>query len=191
MWKKLAIVSAVLTGMMTTVSIVPAQPATQPVGQAEPSPLGALHVAQYPANRFVYIESQTRLAELGQTIGTLMPQLVDASDRGQIKADGPILFVYVGMQDMSAPFTLQVGRIVPAETPAPAGFKVRDLEGGKCATALFTGSYMRMPQAWGEFMQHAMGEAGLQPAGDMREMYLYHESPESENNVTMLMMPVK
>jgi hypothetical protein len=37
----------------------------------------------------------------------------------------------------------------------------------------------------------AIAAAGLKPSGDMREMYLYWEGPESANNVIQVQMEVK
>jgi effector-binding domain-containing protein len=60
----------------------------------------------------------------------------------------------------------------------------------KFATMLYTGSTANIAKVYEKLMP-AVAKAGLTPAGDFREMYIYWERPDSLNNVIQVQVELK
>jgi effector-binding domain-containing protein len=91
---------------------------------------------------------------------------------------------------MDKPFELQIGFPV-ADGAKPEGeIKVRTLEDYRCATVLYSGSMRDIAQAYQRIFTQ-LPEAGLEYAGNSREMHLYWEGPESPNNIVLIQVGVK
>ena len=69
-------------------------------------------------------------------------------------------------------------------------FKVRELPKFKCATILYTGPGPRIGEAWVKLYK-AIGDKGLTPTDEERELYLYWEGVDSPNNIVQVMVGVK
>ncbi|MDB5321228.1 MAG: AraC family transcriptional regulator [Phycisphaerales bacterium] len=101
------------------------------------------------------------------------------------------MFIIRGMQeDMSKPFTLEVGWCVSDNTKAAGELKLRKLPEVKCATMLYTGRVANIAKVYEKLMP-AVAKAGHTPAGDVREYYLNWEGPESLNNVIQVQVELK
>jgi len=142
------------------------------------------------AETFVYTESETSFANLHETIDKLMKQINEALNTGKFQPDGPVIFIYKDVADMSKPFTLQVG--MPAHSGAQAGgaIKIRKLQGLRSATIVYSGSVDGIPKAYPQLFAD-LSAAGLTPGGENREIYAYWEGEESPNNVVVIQIGVK
>ncbi len=162
-------------------------PATKPADFL----VGEMRVQTMPVVTYLYGSKQTTFAKIREAIGELTGGLEKAIQDGKFKYIGPPIFTYTGVQqDMSAPFTLEVGFPVAEGTQAFGEYKVKNLPALKCATALFSGGITNVGKAWEKLFPAVFG-AGLQPTMDVREMYLYWEGENSPNNVVHLELGVK
>lgn len=151
--------------------------------------IGEMHVQNLPAMTYIYGEQQTTFATIQEPIGKILTPLLKAADEGKLQK-GPILFIYTGVQeDISKPFTLQIGTQV-ADNTKLEGFKVRKTEAFRCATILYTGALSNMSKVYEKLMPAALA-AGYKPTGEARELYLYFENPESPNNVVQIQLGIQ
>lgn len=169
-------------------------PAAQPKKEA-PKPaeylIGEMHQQTIPAQDYIYGSAETTFEKLGEVVNKFIPLLVAGIQEGKIIQKGPAMFVYKGLgEDMSKPFTLEVGWCVTDKAKEAGELKVRKTAEFKCATILYTGALANIGKAYEKLMPLVFA-AGLQPSGESREMYLYFESPESPNNVVQIQMGVK
>src|SRR4051794_29113465 len=98
----------ILTGLMmlisvTTMCAAAAEPTTKP---ADPAKQGyavtPMRVQELKGcDTFVYLESETSFADLHPTIDKLMKQINEAINIGKFQPDGPVIFVYKNVIDMS------------------------------------------------------------------------------------------
>jgi effector-binding domain-containing protein len=153
--------------------------------------VGEMHLQDLPEMNYVYGSSETTFDKMLDVINKYVPMITKGIEEGQLRSGGSAMFVYKGMtEDMSKPFTLEVGWCVPPNAKAFGELKVRKVKAARCATMLYTGSVANMSKVYEKLMP-AIKAAGLAPAGDMREMYLYWENPESANNVIQVQVEVK
>jgi effector-binding domain-containing protein len=153
--------------------------------------VGEMHVQALPAANYLYGSSETTFEKLQEVIGKYIPLLVKGIEAGEIHPKGQSMFIYHGVQeDMSKPFTLDVGWCVSDNTKAAGELKLRKLPEVKCATMLYTGSVANIAKVYEKLMP-AVAKAGLTPAGDVREYYLNWEGPESLNNVIQVQVELK
>lgn len=150
-----------------------------------------MRVQAFPAVTYLYTQHQTTLAEIGDVVRAAMEQMGEAIAEGKVPVAGPPLFIYTGATaEMDKPFDLQIGFPVHEGAAAEGDMKLRDLPAFRCATAVFSGSMAHIGQAYQQLFAQ-IGEAGLVPTGETREMHLYFESPESPNNVVLIQAGVK
>jgi hypothetical protein len=163
-------------------------PATRPADrQFSVSPLRVQTLAGI--DTYSYGEAQTNFADLKNTIDKLMEPFDKAVAAGKVQPTGPYVFVYKGVsEDMSKPFTLQVGR--PIKPGAAGEIKSRKLEPLKAATVVYTGNLANFPPVFPGIYQDLFA-AGLTPTGELRENYIYWEGPDSPNNVIIIQIGVK
>jgi effector-binding domain-containing protein len=169
--------------------------AAEPAKREAPKPaeylLGEMHIQDLPAVNYIYGGAETTFDKMMEVIGKYMPMLTKGMDEGKIRPAGSGLFIYKGVkEDMSKPFTLEVGWCVPDNAQPVGELKVRKIPAAHCATLLYTGSAANISKAYEKLMP-AIDAAGLKPVGDMREMYLYWEGAESVNNVIQFQVEVK
>lgn len=164
-------------------------PATQPAGSSE-FVVSDMRVQTLPAFNYLYQSSRTSFAEITATATRTIGELQTAIHDGKFHPDGPLVFIYHDMMDLSQPFTLDVGFAVPEGTSAFGSSKVQKTEAFKCATVLFSGPLSHLSDAYGKAME-SVGRAGLKPTGTFREVYLYWENPQSPNNVIQIQVGVQ
>jgi effector-binding domain-containing protein len=164
-------------------------PATQPAAYL----VTPMRVAQFKgSDSYCYVEAETTFADLKQTIDQLLPKIEAAMNSGRVQPQGGLIFVYQGATtDPSKSFRLQVG--VPtrgAVGEAPDGAMIRKLQPLRAASVIFSGELLDLPQAYQKLYAELFA-AGLTPTGETRELYLYWEGPESNNNVVLILAAVK
>ena len=174
---------------------VAAEPEKPEAKKEAPKPaeylVGEMHVQDLPEMNYVYGSAETTFEKMLDVINKYIPVMTKGIEEGELRSGGSAMFVYKGMtEDMSKPFTLEVGWCVPPNAKAFGELQLRKVKAAKCATILYTGSVANMPKMYEKLMP-AIKAAGLTPAGDMREMYLYWENPESANNVIQVQVEVK
>lgn len=154
--------------------------------------VGELRVQTLPEFTFAYVSAQTTFDKIAATVEKSMAPLAKAAEENKFRINGPMLFIYKGVQeDMSKPFTLEIGYLV-AEGAKDAGeVKVRKTAAFKAATVLYTGAVANLSKGY-EKVFGGLGQAGLVPVqGEFREFYLYWEKPDSTNNIIQLQVGVK
>lgn len=184
-----------MTRILTALMVIPllfAQPAlaADPPAKADDGfSLGEVRVITFPAVHYISGSAQTTFDKMMEVIGKYIPMLSKGIDDGTIRPAGCGLFVYKGItEDMSKPFTLDVGWIVSDKTKDQGDLKVRKLEPFKCATLLFTGPVSNISKAYEKLMP------AVDPAkrtGESRELYLYWEGPDSPNNIIQIQLGMK
>jgi effector-binding domain-containing protein len=178
--------------LLGTLSTFAADPA---VDKQAPKPaeylVGEMHIQTLPAVNYLYGGSETTFEKLKDVIDKYLPMLTKGIEAGEIHPKGQAMFIYKGVQeDMSKPFTLEVGWCVSDNTKAMGELKVRKLPEVKCATMLYTGSVANIAKVYEKLMP-AVAKVGLTPAGDVREYYLNWEGAESLNNVIQVQVELK
>jgi effector-binding domain-containing protein len=162
----------------------------EPVKPAE-FVVGEMHVQTIPAQDFIYGGVETTFDKMVDVVNKYIPLLVQGIKEGKIIQKNCAMFVYKGMvEDMSKPFTLEVGWCATENQKDVGELKVRKTAEFKCATILYTGALMNISKAYEKIMP-AVKAAGYTTTGESREMYLYFEEPESANNVVQIQIGVK
>jgi hypothetical protein len=183
MIRSLAVV--VVTALLGSVALAADPPAAKDEGYT----LGEVRNITFPSVQYISGSAQTTFDKMMEVIGKYMPMLTKGADEGTIRPMGCGMFVYKGMtEDMSKPFTLEIGWIVSDKTKDQGELKVRKTEPFKCATILYTGPVATIGKAYEKLMP------AVDPAkrtGESRELYLYWEGPESTNNIVQIQIGVK
>lgn len=188
---KLHLACAVI--LLLTLSALAADP---PVEKPAPPPpaeylVGEMHIQNLPAINYLYGSSETTFDKLKDVIDKYLAMLTKGIEASEIHTKGHATFIYRGVQeDMSKPFTLEVGWAVSDGTKAAGELKLKKLPATKCATMLYTGSVANIAKIYEKLMP-AVAKAGLTPAGDVRECYLNWEGPDSLNNVIQVQVELK
>ena len=135
---------------------------------------------------YAFVSTQTTLNKLQDAIAQLMPPLDAAIDAGKLHVVGPVIFTYHGAsEDRDKTFTLDIGLIVKDGTVAPAGIQVTTVGPLHCATLICSGPTSRLGPAYGK-LYGEIGRRGLEPTDISREVYLYWEGQESDNNLIQI-----
>jgi effector-binding domain-containing protein len=184
-------VAAILVLTMQTFAAEPAKEVKKEPAKPAEYLIGEMHVQTIPAQDFIYGSAETTFEKIGDVVNKYIPMLVDGIKEGKIIQKSCAMFVYKGIgQDMTKPFTLEVGWCVTDKAKEVGELKLRKTAEFKCATILYTGALSNIGKAYEKLMP-ALLAAGYQPSGESREMYLYFEDPESVNNVVQIQMGVK
>jgi effector-binding domain-containing protein len=150
-----------------------------------------LRVQDFPARTYVFISQNTTIAQMGEVVPAAMEKLGEAIGQQSMSPIGPPIFTYKGATgEMDKPFDLEMGFPVAEGTKGPPDLQTRQLEKYHCATVLYSGGMKDIGQAYAKVFSE-LQQAGLTPTGDSREMHLYFESPDSPNNISLIMIGVK
>jgi len=153
--------------------------------------VGEMHIQDLPEMNYVYGSSETTFDKILDVVNKYIPVITKGIEEGQLRSGGSAMFVYKGMtEDMTKPFTLEIGWCVPPNAKPFGELQMRKVKAAKCATMLYTGSVANISKVYEKLMP-AVKAAGMTPTGDVREMYLYWEGPESANNVIQVQVEVK
>jgi effector-binding domain-containing protein len=135
---------------------------------------------------YAFVSTQTTLNKIQDAISQLMPVMDAAIDAGKLRVLGPFIFTYHGAsEDRDKTFTLDIGVIVKDGNPAPDGIQVVKVGPLHCATVIYRGPTSGLSQAYGK-LYGEIGRRGLQPTDVSREVYLYWEAQDSENNLIQI-----
>ena len=133
-----------------------------------------------PAVHYLYANSETTFEKMAEFIKQTLATTEKASKEGKVRVAGPPMFVYKGAtEDMSKPFSLDVGMVVGEEAKPVGQLKVRKTDEFKCATILFTGPVQHISKAYEKLMP-AVTQAGYKPTGQSRELYLWWRTAVAE-----------
>lgn len=182
-----AVVCFGLSCVMSADGATPA-PETQPATSPE-FVVSDMRVQTIPGFEYEFQSSRTTLQKLSVNASQIISDLQAAVSLGKIHPIGPLVFTYREMTDLSQPFNLDIGFIVPVGTKEFPSFKLHKTEAFKCAVVLFSGSLEHLSDAYGKVMAD-LGRAGLRPTGTTREFYLYWEGPQSPNNVVQIQVGI-
>lgn len=132
----------------------------------------------------LYFASAATMDQTDVVTAQLMAKLTAARrDARQIDI-GPVVFIHRGF-GIEDPYTLQIGAVVPAGTPAQAGAAIQHVEPFACVSMVFCGSLYRMDQAAQQLLADTV-DLGYTPIGEFRVWYPYFEDNESPNNIMIL-----
>jgi len=150
---------------------------------------GPVRIQSMQGFDYLHVDAEADMQRLGGAINELMGKLVAAQRAGDVRAVGPVCFVY---RDAGHPglFTLEVGVPVAPGTPAPAGAKVRQVEAARVASLVYTGGLEHLAKANDALMEQVR-ELGLDIPGEYREWYHCFECSKSPNNVTQVMFVIR
>jgi effector-binding domain-containing protein len=177
--------------LVTVVTLAADPPVEKQAPPAADYLVGEMHIQNLPAVNYLYGSSETTFEKLKDVVDKYLPMLTKGIEAGEIHPKGNATFIYRGVQeDMSKPFTLEVGWAVSQTTKAAGELKLKKLPAVRCATMLYTGSLANIPKVFEKLMP-AVAKAGLTPAGDVRECYLNWEGPDSPNNVIQVQLELK
>ncbi len=171
---------------LAAMSHVLAQPK---VGEAEPDKsdwtLSAPRVGEMPERTLLHTTFETTFDQMNK-VGPIIEELIKAAGENHIDADGYIMFIYKGVQmDKTKPFNLTIGLVVPSDTKPAGKYEVTNLPPFKCASALYNGGLATIGEAYQKHYP-ALIAAGNMPTDESRELYLYWEGEQSNNNVVWL-----
>jgi len=173
--------------VMSGISRGAERPATRPADYV----IGPMHVQTIPEMTYVYAGTRTTLAEIAQVVGKILPKLEATVAEMKSRPKGPVLFVYHGASpDPAVPFDVELGFPFAEDVKAPGDFNVKKLKEFRCATILLTGTMQHLGEAYMELFGQ-LAQAGYQPTGETREVYLYWDGPESANNVIQIQAGIR
>lgn len=146
-------------------------------------------IPQRPAN--IAVSQQASLATLRPRIERALDPLIGAMQAGKVKPAGPLTFIYDGIDGQpDTQFTLTIAQPVRTKDAELKGYTNQPLPAFKCVSVYFTGRYSDLPKAYAKVMPQVF-EAGHQPTGVTREIYLYHEAEDSANNITEIQIGIE
>jgi effector-binding domain-containing protein len=159
----------------------------QSMGLADPtSTVSDVRVQTLKPYSYAFVSTQTTLNKLQDAIGQLMPKIDAAVGAGKLRPRGPYVFTYHGVtSDRDKPFTLDIGIMVSDGTTAPDGIQLIKVGPLHCATVIYSGSAREVGQSYGK-LYGEINRRGLQPTDISREVYLYWEDADSENNLIQI-----
>jgi effector-binding domain-containing protein len=180
--KALRLVSlAVLLGVVLFAVMGDAAPATQPDFS-----IGDVKVQTLKGYSYAYMSTQTTLNKIKDAVAELIPKLDAAIDSGALRPEGPVIFTFHGVTGQpDKPFTLDVGIVIKDKGTKPDGFTVVNVGAEQCATVLYTGPIENIGPAYGKLFGQ-IAQKGLQASDVTREVYLYWEGDQSENNIVQV-----
>jgi predicted transcriptional regulator YdeE len=153
--------------------------------------ISPMRVQEMKGINYLFVSSQTSLAQLGQEVHQSMEKLTPDIKRGEIKPVGAPLIIFHGVnQDPNSQFPLQVGFPVAEDAKAPDGLEIKKLDSFRCATVLFSGSLQQIHHAYEKVYNDLLSE-GLQPTDEGRQAILLFEGEDSVNNVAMIQIGVQ
>jgi effector-binding domain-containing protein len=160
---------------------------TQPASRPAAEPLvGEMRVETLKGMAFLCVSGETTLKDISGSVRKMSVDLKKAIDDAKVQPDGGMVLIYHGVtMDPNQPFHLDVGYKVPKGTKAAGAAHVQELADYPCATVLYTGPIRGVGEAFQRLFPALFG-AGHRPTEDLREYYLYWESPESPNNVILV-----
>jgi len=181
--------------MLSITAVVPAadEPAAKkPAAPAAEFLVGEVHYQTLPDVQYLHAAAETTFEKQMEVVNKYLPKLREGLQSGAIVTQGSCLFIYKGVNpdDMSKPFTLEIGWVVPEKARDLGDFKVGKVEGGRCATMLFTGRMTDVGKAYEKLIPAVMASGNI-PKGEARELYLHWEAADSPNNVIQIQMPLK
>jgi len=139
---------------------------------------------------FLHRSGQTTFATLGEAIDRLHDPLIKAKHQGKVAVTGPTIFIYEGITDHDAPFTLSIGNSVANDEVALEDYENGPLAAVRVVSFYYTGSYTQLHHAYEKIIP-AVIDAGHAPAGQTREVYLFHEGKDSPNNVVEIQIVIR
>jgi effector-binding domain-containing protein len=150
-----------------------------------------MQVQTLPEQTYFHVRKNTTFQDVERAMDEALADLSRAAEAGRVTFTGPPTFVYLGLTDeLSRPFTLDVGYPVDEGTRPFGRFRVRTLDPLKAAAVTYTGPVSMIDKGYDRLIP-AMEASGLQPAGETREVYLEWHGPDSEQNQALIGIGIK
>lgn len=140
---------------------------------------------------FIAGEAETTRNDMMDALGkTFMPLMEKEGENGTV-FDYPAIFIYQGASaEPDAKFKLSTGYPVKPGAKAIGEFKVKKVEGFRCASFYFTGSLTHFGDAYAELFAQVI-KAGHKPTGQTRELYLFWDGEDSVNTVVEIQVGIE
>lgn len=157
--------------------------------------VGEMRIQTVPAMNYLYTSAETSFEKMGEPVKAGFDKVFFNVVQSKLLVARPTMLVYQGNPhfDPAKPFKMEIGVILLDDAKPedlPEDVKLRKTEPFKCATILYTGPVMQQGKAY-EKLIPALRAAGHTPTGEEREMCLYWEGLESNNNVFMMQIGIK
>lgn len=153
--------------------------------------IGELNVQTIPPRQYLFGGMETDFKSMGAPIGKTLRAMFSSAVENKVPLTGPLMHFYHGAPHRAPDkgFKMETGFFVPEGVKELGDFKVRELPRFKCATMLYIGPGRRIGDAW-QKLYRALGDKGLTPTDEERELYLYFEASDSPNNIVQVMVGI-
>lgn len=132
----------------------------------------------------------TKLSTLPQDVASHPERLMQAAADADLEPTGPMVFVYRNMtDDINAPFDLEIALPVPSTSNYSGEATATTLGNLRYAEAEHSGDLRQLGETYQTFFAQ-LGEAGLTPAGETREVYTHFVDSHSTDNVTHIQVGI-
>jgi len=139
---------------------------------------------------FIYGEMETDQAGMMDALQKTFFPLMEKEGKDGLILDAPPTFVYQGAtQDPKQKFKLATGFPTREGAKAAGEFKVKKLDGIRCASIYFTGSLEHFGKAYESIFTQLI-KAGHKPTGETRELYLFWAGEASPNTVVEIQVAI-
>lgn len=129
--------------------------------------------------RIASIRTKTTQAELSETLGQILPEVLNSIQSQSVSPAGPPIALYhlFSEQEIDVEGGLPVGK----EFNPQGRVGVGELPGGKAAVATHIGPYEKLPEAY-DAIQKWIADSGRQIAGEPWEVYVTDPGVESDSS---------
>ncbi len=137
-------------------------------------------------------EIETTLTSLLNDLGTIPEDIMGELSEQSLAPTGPLVFAYLGeCVDMTSPIKVKVIAPVESIDNYKGKFKAEIIEEIEAYEKEYVGNLMEIGPKGYEPMMKILGEAGLKPTIQCREVYTKWVSPESMENEIQIQIEVK
>jgi general secretion pathway protein G len=164
-----------------------ARAAAAPAKEKAPYHLSPMIIKNTDAiEKFICGEAETTQEDMMAALQKTFFALMEKEGQDGAAFDYPAIFIYEGNTgDPKKKFKLTTGFPAKENAKAIGEFKVKKVEGIRCASVYYTGSLEHIGKAY-ESLFTQLIKAGHKPTGETRELYLFWAGEASPNTVVEL-----
>ena len=142
-----------------------------------------------PATLFLATTERTTIPQIPHVNGAMLERLHQTVHETGAHIVGDVTFYYHDMTDMVSEFTLGVALPIAELVETAGTVFVREALEFPCMAAEYTGGMPGIGEAWMSLLAEVQS-AGLEPAGECREIYKIWVDFDSPDNITELQMGI-
>jgi effector-binding domain-containing protein len=163
------------------------------IKEASGGEVGEIRLRTMAPITYVYVETETTFANIGDAINEAMPKITKAAEDGKFRLTAPFVLTYPHNSahlTPEKPFKLQIGLKADGDVQVSGDVKVRMAAEFRAATVIYTGPPSGAGASY-EKLIPAIREMGLELTGEDREFTFYWEGIDSPNNIVLIQVGVK